>query len=74
MEQLENLPLAKMLGMKYPIIMAPMFLVSNEAMLIAATKSGIAGAIPALNYRSPEQLREGIQRMKQAAKDRSGST
>lgn len=41
-----------------------MFLVSNEPMLIAATKSGIAAAIPALNYRSPELLREGIRRIK----------
>lgn len=47
--------------------MAPMFLVSNEAMLIAATKNGIAGAIPALNYRTTEELRDGIRRMKQGA-------
>ncbi len=44
--------------------MAPMFLVSNEEMLIAAGKSGIAGAIPALNYRSTELFAEGLARLK----------
>ncbi|HRN41769.1 MAG TPA: hypothetical protein PK649_06810, partial [Vicingus sp.] len=39
--------LAEMLGIKYPIIMAPMFLVSNTAMVIAAGKAGISGSIPA---------------------------
>ena len=39
---------------KYPIVMAPMFLVSNEEMLIEASKSEIMGCIPALNWRSPE--------------------
>lgn len=61
-------PLCKLLGIDYPIIMAPMFLVSNEAMIIEATKKGIAGAIPALNYRSLDTLREGIRKMKAEAK------
>lgn len=47
--------------------MAPMFLVSNEAMLIAASKCGIAGAIPALNYRTVEELRDGIRKIKAEA-------
>ena len=46
--------------------MAPMFLVSNESMIIEAVRSGITGAIPALNYRSVDELREGIRRMKAA--------
>lgn len=57
-----------MLGIDYPIIMAPMFLVSNEEMIIEATKKGIAGAIPALNYRTTDLLREGIRKMKAEAK------
>jgi nitronate monooxygenase len=36
--------------------MAPMFLVSNHEMLTAAIKSGIAGCVPALNYRKLEEL------------------
>ncbi|TVR79042.1 MAG: nitronate monooxygenase [Chitinophagaceae bacterium] len=46
----------EMLNVKYPIVMAPMFLVSNEAMVKAAIKSGIAGTFPSLNYREPEEL------------------
>lgn len=60
----EAYPLCQLLGIQYPIIMAPMFLVSNEKMLMAATKNGIAAAIPALNYRTVDELRVGIKRMK----------
>ncbi|MES2555689.1 MAG: nitronate monooxygenase [Bacteroidota bacterium] len=62
-----DLALCKLLGITYPIIMAPMFLVSNEKMLIAASKAGIAGAIPALNYRTVEELRTGIRTIKAEA-------
>jgi nitronate monooxygenase len=44
--------------------MAPMFLVSNKEMIIAAVKSGITGAIPALNYRSTDDLRNAIREIK----------
>ena len=33
--------LQELLGIKYPIIMAPMFLVTNDEMMIAASKAGI---------------------------------
>jgi nitronate monooxygenase len=46
----------RMLNIKFPIIMAPMFLVSNEQMMKEAMKSGIAGAFPTLNYRKEEEL------------------
>ncbi|MCE2743838.1 MAG: nitronate monooxygenase [Fluviicola sp.] len=54
----------KLLGIQFPIIMAPMFLVSNEKMVIEALKAGITGAIPALNYRSTDELRKAIQSIK----------
>jgi nitronate monooxygenase len=41
-----------------------MFLVSNKEMIIAAVKSGITGAIPALNYRSTDDLRNAIREIK----------
>jgi len=44
----------------YPIIMAPMFLISNAAMVKAALDHGITGAIPALNYRTDEEFRKAI--------------
>ena len=58
--------LSDLLKIKYPIIQAPMFLVSNTAMVIEAMKSGIAGCIPALNYRTLEELREAIKELKAA--------
>ena len=59
-----NTDLTEMLGMKYPIIMAPMFLVSNTAMVIAASKAGISGSIPALNFRTIEEFKAAIQEIK----------
>ncbi len=52
-------------GLKHPIIMAPMFLVSTNEMVIEATKNGIAGAIPAMNYRTSKLLEEGIKELKE---------
>ncbi|WP_430406623.1 NAD(P)H-dependent flavin oxidoreductase [Fluviicola sp.] len=65
---MEKLALSDLLHIKHPIIIAPMFLVSNEEMIIAGTENGVAAAIPALNYRSTELLREGLKRMKARAK------
>lgn len=48
--------LTETLDIKYPIIMAPMFLVSNDKMLIEAYKNGIIGCTPALNYKTPEEF------------------
>lgn len=56
--------LTQLLNIKYPIIQAPMFLVSNVAMVKEAMKSGIAGCIPALNYRTLEELRAAIKELK----------
>ena len=41
-----------------------MFLVSNAEMVHAALKAGITAAIPALNYRTTEQLRDAIRDIK----------
>jgi len=64
--------LTQLLNIKYPIIQAPMFLVSNTTMVIEAMKSGIAGCIPALNYRTLEELRVAIKELK-VAKVEGGS-
>lgn len=53
-------PLTEMLGIKYPIIMAPMFLVSNAKMTIEAGNAGITGAIPALNYWTDKEFRAAL--------------
>ncbi len=64
--------LIEILNIKYPIIQAPMFLVSNTAMVKEAMKCGIAGCIPALNYRTLEDLRSAIKELK-AAKVEGGA-
>jgi len=56
--------LTKLLNIEYPIIMAPMFLVSNSKMVIEACNNGIAGAIPALNFRTDADFRVAIKEMK----------
>lgn len=56
--------LSAILGIKHPIIMAPMFLVSNTDMVIAAGKAGISGSIPALNFRTIEEFKAAIQEIK----------
>ncbi|MFU0790017.1 NAD(P)H-dependent flavin oxidoreductase [Cerasibacillus sp. JNUCC 74] len=44
--------------MRLPVIMAPMFLISNPKMVTAACSSGIIGTFPALNARTGEVLEE----------------
>ena len=69
---MNSVTLTKLLNIKYPIIQAPMFLVSNTKMVIEGMKSGIAGCIPALNYRTHEDLRVAIKELK-VAKVNGGS-
>ncbi|MGR7814519.1 NAD(P)H-dependent flavin oxidoreductase [Lacinutrix undariae] len=61
--------LSQLLNIKYPIIQAPMFLVSNVAMVKEAMHGGIAGCIPALNYRTLPELRAAIKELKAAKVD-----
>jgi nitronate monooxygenase len=56
--------ITKLLNIEYPIIMAPMFLVSNTKMVIEACNNGIAGSIPALNFRTDIEFRAAIKEMK----------
>ncbi len=59
--------LAQLLDIEYPVIAAPMFLISNTKMTIAALQSGISGAFPALNYRTDAELRTAIETIKAAS-------
>ena len=45
--------------------MAPMFLVTNTKMMIAALNCDIAACIPALNYRTDEELRTAIKEIRE---------
>jgi nitronate monooxygenase len=55
--------ITKTFDIKYPIILAPMFLVSNNKMLIEAYKNGFIGCIPSLNYRTPADFEAAMQEL-----------
>jgi len=69
---MKSATLKNLLNIKHPIIQAPMFLVSNTSMVKEAMKGGIAGCIPALNYRTLDELRTALNELK-AAKVEGGS-
>jgi nitronate monooxygenase len=52
--------MSDILNIEFPVIMAPMFLVSNTDMLIEGMKNGIAGVIPSLNFRTGKELEDAI--------------
>ncbi|MDZ4084000.1 MAG: nitronate monooxygenase, partial [Bdellovibrionales bacterium] len=56
------------LGITFPIIGAPMFLVSNVDMVVAISEAGAIGTFPALNYRPIEKYREALVEMKKRTK------
>lgn len=58
--------LTETFNIKYPIIMAPMFLVTNKEMLVEAAKAGIMGCTPALNWRTPEDFEAGMKELKES--------
>lgn len=57
--------LTKTFNLKYPIIQAPMFLVSNEEMLIAAARAGITGCVPALNWKDSNDFKKALLNLKE---------
>lgn len=56
--------LTEMLKIQYPIIGAPMFLVSNEDMVTKISEAGGIGTFPALNYRPIEEYRKALANIK----------
>ena len=68
-----NNELTNMLGIDFPIIVAPMFLVSNAKMLIEAGNSGVTGCVPALNYRTINEFRDAIKQVKMNSRKFSSS-
>lgn len=53
-------PLSRRLGLTYPLVSAPMFLISNREMLLACAEAGILGAMPSLNRRTHEAFVEDL--------------
>lgn len=56
---------SKLFNIQYPIIAAPMFLVSNEDIVAKASEAGGIGTFPALNYRPIEQYDAVLKKIKQ---------
>ncbi|OQW52189.1 MAG: hypothetical protein A4S09_09320 [Proteobacteria bacterium SG_bin7] len=54
----------EMFDVDYPIIGAPMFLVSYADLVVAMCEAGGLGAFPALNYRPVEKFGEAVQEIK----------
>lgn len=50
----------EVMGIRYPIIGAPMFLVSYEELVIAVCRAGGLGMLPLPNYRTTRELREAM--------------
>lgn len=57
--------LTDLLGIQYPIIGAPMFLVSNEEMVSSISNAGAIGSFPALNYRPIDRLEDALKKTKE---------
>lgn len=62
-----SLTLDKLLGIQYPVLVAPMFLISNTKMIKAALDNGVTAAFPALNYRTDTELRRAIDEIKSSS-------
>ena len=60
MRSIPSTPLSKKLRLRYPIIAAPMFIISNKEMLVACAEAGILGAMPSLNAREPDAFRRDL--------------
>ncbi len=60
--------LCEKLPLEHPIIIAPMFLVSNKEMLLAAAEAGILAIMPSLNARTPEILKQDLEYLKSRTK------
>ena len=48
--------LTESISIDFPMIMAPMFLVSNKEMMLAGMKAGIMSVLPSLNFRKEGEL------------------
>lgn len=62
--EMSETAITRMLGIRYPIVSAPMFLISDVAMVVAVSEAGGLGTFPALNYRTTEQFRSAVQEIK----------
>lgn len=55
-----NTRFTTLVGCRYPIIAAPMFLISNVAMVVAASNIGAVGGAPSLNWRTSAEFEKAL--------------
>lgn len=60
-------PFTDMFGTAYPIVAAPMFLVSYPDLVVAASQAGAMGAFPALNFRTHDEFAAAIDEIRRRA-------
>ena len=68
----QNNRITELLGIRYPIIGAPMFLVSYPDLVCAVSEAGGIGCFPAANYRTPQDLRAGLAEIRARTKNPIG--
>lgn len=54
----------RLMGCDLPLVVAPMFLVSNVDMVVEASEAGAVGTFPALNYRPLEEYKKALEQMR----------
>jgi nitronate monooxygenase len=62
-------PFTSLLGLKYPLIAGPMFLISDENLVTAVSEAGGLGGMPSLNWRKTEEFRAAVQAIKSRTKN-----
>ncbi len=65
--------LLKTLNIQHPIVMAPMFLVSNVRMIKSGIDAGILACFPSLNYREEIDLENTLIELNQYLKTKNGT-
>src|SRR5579885_2155328 len=61
-------PFTELMGCRYPIIAGPMFLVSDENLVVAVGEAGGLGGMPSLNWRTTDLFRKAVQNVKSRTK------
>ncbi len=61
-----------MIGIRYPIIGAPMFLISYEELVVAVSDAGGLGTFPLPNFRSVDHLAASLKRIREQTKNPIG--
>jgi nitronate monooxygenase len=56
----------RLAALRVPLVGAPMFLVSNPALVVAQCRAGVVGSVPSLNVRTVAEFDEWAARITRA--------